>query len=177
MTARFSLKAATEDVHRQLDDRLSRLDLAESTDYRRFLRFQGRTVPPLESVLAAAGLGTLVEGWAESRRSAALRADLEALGEPAPPPAAVPAPAGTAQMLGMAYVVEGSRLGGRLLGRQVGRAFPRRFLAGDGSLGPWPVLVAVLDRCLYSDALLDEAQGAARRCFRLFLDVAEEAGI
>jgi hypothetical protein len=34
-----------------------------------------------------------------------------------------------------------------------------------------------MDRHLYSNALIGEATGAARRCFALFLDVASEAGI
>ena len=63
MTMRFALKAATDDIHRELDDRLSRLDLGRVEDYRRFLEFQARTVPAVEGALACAGLGDFVEGW------------------------------------------------------------------------------------------------------------------
>ena len=177
MTARFALKAATDDIHRELDERLSTLDLAAENDYRRFLDFHARTVPAVEASLASGGLGDMVEGWCASRRSDAIAGDLAALGEPMPKPVEPPVLTGVGELLGAAYVLEGSRLGGRVLERRVGPGLPNAFLKGDGSLGPWPPLIAVMDRLLYSDSLLGEAKSAARRCFTLFLTVAHEAGI
>lgn len=177
MKTRFALKAATDDVHRALDDRLSRLDLGRASDYLQFLRLQARTVPPIEAALAEGGLGALVDGWSDARRTAALEADLAELGEPMPAPAAPPAMGGIAALLGAAYVLEGSRLGGRVLRQQVGDGLPTSFLAADGALGAWPGVVAALDRLLYSDQLVGEAKDAARRCFALFLNEAVEAGI
>ena len=177
MTARFALKAATDDIHRELDERLSTLDLTAEGDYRRFLDFHARTVPAVEASLAVGGLGDMVEGWYAGRRSDAIAADLAALGEPMPKPVEPPAFAGVGDLLGAAYVLEGSRLGGRVLERRVGPGLPKAFLKGDGSLGPWPALIAVMDRLLYSDSLVSEAKTAARRCFTLFLTVAHEAGI
>lgn len=174
--ARFALKAATDDVHRELDDRLSRLDLAEAPDYRRFLSFHAKTIPPFEEALAAAGANAIIDGWDRGRRSDAIRIDLEALGEPIPDLAAVEPICGTGELLGTAYVIEGSRLGGRVLARRVGEGLPMNFLSASGS-NSWPSVVAALDRCLYSDDLLGEAKVAARRCFALFLDVAREAGL
>src|SRR5690348_326497 len=142
MKTRFALKAATDDVHRELDERLSRLDLARPDDYRQFLRVQARTVPPIEAALAAGGLGDLVNGWANARRTAALEADLATLGEPMPEPAASPAVTTVAELLGTAYVLEGSRLGGRVLREQVGEGLPTCFLAADGTLGAWPGITA-----------------------------------
>lgn len=177
MTARFALKAATDDIHRELDERLSTLDLAAEADYRRFLDFHARTVPAVEASLASGGLGEMVEGWCAGRRSAAIAADLAALGDAMPQPVEAPSLEGVGNLLGAAYVLEGSRLGGRVLERRVPPNFPKAFLEGDGSLGSWPALIAVMDRLLYSDSLLDEAKSAARRCFTLFLNVAHEAGI
>jgi heme oxygenase len=177
MTNRFALKAATDDIHRELDRRLSRLDLAEPSDYRRFLSFHARTVPPLEKALAGAGASTLLTGWDKSRRASAIRTDLEALGEAMPAPVAVPPIKNAAQLLGTAYVVEGSRLGGRVLRQRVGEGLPASFLNQSEARYPWPTLVAALDRLLCSDALVGEAKDAARRCFTLFLNVAREAGI
>lgn len=176
MTTRFALRAATEDIHRDLDNRLSILDLADKLDYRRFLRFHARTLPSIEAALAAAGIGELVDGWSKGRRSALVEADLAALGEVMPPAARAPAVAGTAQLLGMAYVLEGSRLGGRVLRKRVASGLPASFLTGDGSLGSWPALVAAIERILDSEPLVSEAKDAARRCFAWFLDVAREAG-
>ena len=177
MTARFALKAATDDIHRELDERLSTLELAAENDYRRFLDFHARTVPAVEASLASGGLGDMVEGWCASRRSDAIAGDLAALGEPMPKPVEPPVLTGVGELLGAAYVLEGSRLGGRVLERRLGPGLPNAFLKGDGSLGPWPALIAVMDRLLYSDSLLGEAKSAARRCFTLFLTVAHEAGI
>lgn len=177
MTTRFALKAATEDIHRELDERLSGLDLGKAEDYRRFLLFQARSVPSVEQALARAGLGDLVEGWCASRRSTAIEADLEALGSPFPAPAPAPPIEGTAQLLGTAYVLEGSRLGSRVLRRRVAAGLPVSSLEDDGSLGAWPALVVLLDRLLDSDRLLDDAKDAARRSFSWFLGLAREAGI
>ena len=176
MTTRFTLKAATDDIHRELDGRLSRLNLAEAGDYRRFLSFHARTIPPFEEALAAAGVGKLIDGWDRSRRSGAIATDLAALGEPMPVPAAVGPIRGTAELLGTAYVIEGSRLGGRMLRDRVGSDLPANFL-GYSDRSAWPMVVAALDRHVYSDGQIGEAKDAARRCFALFLNVAREAGL
>ena len=177
MRTRFALKAATDDMHRELDDRLSRLDLARAEDYRQFLHVQARAVPPIEAALARSGFDDLVAGWSNARRSAALESDLAALGDDMPEPAKAPPVGSVAAMLGTAYVLEGSRLGGSVLKQKVGEGLPRNFLAADDMLGAWPAVVAAMDHLLYSEQLIGEAKDAARRCFALFLNVAVEAGI
>ena len=177
MTQRFELKAATDELHRALDDRLSLLDFGRADDYRRFLDFQARTLPSMEKALASAGLDDWVAGWSDFRRTEAIEADLEILGDPMPPPAHPPAIANTAELLGTAYVLEGSRLGGRVLRQRVGEGLPTNFLSGDTTLGPWPSLLGVIEQYLCSDTPLNEAKGAARRSFSWYLQVAEETGI
>lgn len=177
MKVRFALKAATDGIHQELDDRLSRLDLSRPDDYHTFLDFHARTVPAVESALASAGLGDMIEGWCDHRRTDAIAADLAALGQPMPEPTAAPALSGVAELLGTAYVLEGSRLGGRVLKGRVGDGFPNSFLSGSDARGVWLHVIAAMDRFLYSDVLIGEAKGAARRCFSLFLSVAREAGI
>ena len=175
MTTRFALKAATDDVHRELDGRLSKLNLSSRADYCRFLQIQARAVPAIEQALTAGGLDDLVRGWSDSRRAPSLESDLAKLGESMPPAAKAPTINSVPELLGTAYVLEGSRLGGRVLQKQIADGSPATFL--DGSLGAWPALLEALDRFLYSDALIGEAKDAARRCFALFLNVAHEAGI
>jgi heme oxygenase len=177
MKVRFALRAGTEDVHQQLDHTLSRLDLGNASDYARFLNFHARTVPALEGALESAGLGELLDGWRQSRRSPAIVADLAALGQQAPAPAKFPKVAGTAPVLGTAYVLEGSRLGGRVLRDQVGAGLPATFLDDGHGLGAWPGLITLLDRLLCSESLIAEAKDAARRCFSWFLVEAREARI
>lgn len=175
MSIRFALKAATDDVHRELDERLSRLNLAKANDYRLFLGYHARTIPSIERSLASAGLGSLVEGWSDHRRSAAIKADIQALGEPMPAAAPHPELSGVAELLGTAYVLEGSRLGGRVLLPRVGAGLPVAFLSDNGSLEPWPTLLRVMERLLRPGNLLDEAKDAARRTFNWYLELSPEA--
>ena len=177
MSIRFALKSATDPLHEQLDAALSRLNLADRGDYARFLKFQARTVPAIERELADSGLGEMVEGWCEARRGEALEQDLAGLGESMSAPASAPRIEGKAEALGAAYVLEGSRLGGKVLQRLVGDGLPANFLNHPSGVGPWKHLIAVLDRQLYSDELVGEAKDAARRCFAWFLDESREAGI
>lgn len=177
MNKRFELKAATQDLHDSLDKRLSCLNLSTEPDYLRFLEFHARTLPPIESQLAAAGLDALVSGWAGSRRAPSLEADFGSLGRPMPPSAKPPSIKGTGEILGTAYVIEGSRLGAPVLRKRVASRLPASFLSDDGSPGPWLTLTAVIERLLCSGPLLREAKYSARRCFGWFLSVADEAGI
>ena len=174
MSKRFALKAATEDIHQALDDTLSRFDLADEADYARFLSIHARAIPPIEAALEEGGIGSVVDGW-RRHRTEALAADLAALGHGMPAPAAAPRVDGVGALLGTAYVLEGSRLGGQLLRRKVGEGLPVTYLGQSNSTQPWAAVVAALDRHLYSANDLGEAKDAARRCFALFLDVAREA--
>lgn len=177
MIRRLALKAATDDLHCELDEKLSDLDLGKTTDYRRFLGFHARTIPSMEEALARSDLDEIVEEWSDHRRSRAIAADLEALGESMPRPTPPPVISSIAELLGAAYVLEGSRLGGRLLRRRVGKGLPASFLSDKDSLGSWPSLLAAIECSLASDALLTEAKSAARRTFVWYLQAAQEAGI
>lgn len=174
MSKRFALKAATEDIHQELDDTLSRFDLADVADYARFLGIHARAVPPIEAALAKGGVSALIDGWRPGR-SQAIEADLAALGASMPAPAPTPDITTVGELLGTAYVLEGSRLGGQVLRKQVGEGLPLQYLGQSDGAGPWPSVVAALDRHLYSDAQFGEARDAARRCFALFLTAAREA--
>lgn len=175
MRARAALKAATDDLHGELDGLLGRLDLSRPDDYRAFLAIQARVLPPVEQALTDGGIAALVEGWPAHRRASLLASDLEALGEPLPVPAAVPRIDGAPALLGTAYVIEGSRLGGRFLAREVGAGMPAEFLRAPEQKAAWPAVLAALDRLDFSPSDLDKAIGAARNCFALFLCVTREA--
>lgn len=93
--------------------------------------------------------GRLRGGW---RRAEALRRDLGLLGlEPLRRAAVVPAPAGRDEALGAWYVLEGSRLGGRLLAREARRRLPAvaaatgALEADDPAAGRWPAFCDWLD--------------------------------
>lgn len=177
MKVRFALKSATDEIHQALDERLSRLNLSDRQDYVRFLGFHGCSLPAIEAVLMSSGLDAVLPDWSSHRRSPAIAADLADLGETMPAHITPPVFSGTPAMLGAAYVLEGSRLGGRVLQRRLGAGLPGRFLSQSESLDPWIDVIAALDRLLYSDELIGEAADAARRCFALFVHAADEVGI
>jgi heme oxygenase len=76
-------------------------------------------VYPLERALHAAGVARVLPDWSDRARSEALRADLAALDVPEPEAADAPALRGEAYLFGVLYVLEGSRLGAKLLTRQI----------------------------------------------------------
>lgn len=165
--ARARLRSATAEDHARVDAAYGRFDLGSRDDYARFLVAQARAYLPAEAALERADIPRLLADWAGRRRSGQLRQDLAELGisgidaEPFPPLTS------EAQALGAAYVLEGSRLGGRLLARGVPEQFPRRFIT-SGSSSLWGDFLAVLGRVLTSSAAVDEAVGAARCVFARF---------
>lgn len=110
---RAELRAATAAVHNCLDQALGQGSrLATPAGYAAFLQASLAVVEPLER-----GLARWLPAHAGAARTASLRADLAVLGAvPAGGPA-LPLPASLAQARGAAYVLEGSRLGGKLLVR------------------------------------------------------------
>ena len=109
-STRFALRDRTAPCHERIDARFGRLDLASREGLGTFLAASHAALQAIEPLLAGApGLPALPS------RLDALEADLAALGHRPPAPAA--APRGL-DPLGVAYVVAGSALGGRLLARR-----------------------------------------------------------
>lgn len=175
MTLRQALKAGTDDLHDALDERLGRFDLGDEADYRAFLNIHARVLPPVERALEDGGIGTILADWESHRRAPLLQRDLAALGDAMPAPLEVPALIGAAELLGTAYVVEGSRLGSRFLSRRVGGAMPAEYLIAAGQQKAWPALLDALDKAGLTPVDGDRALAAARACFGLFLNATNEA--
>lgn len=160
LTAHAALRARTAPAHEAVDGAFGRFDLTEPGSYRRFLLAHAAVLPPLEAALApdAAGLPP----WRS--RLDALRSDLAALGAAMPEPAA-PAgmPAGDAALWGLLYVLEGSRLGGKMMARQVPPPLPSAFLGAGHLKGEWRGFLEALDtRAAAEDpAWLDQAVAGA----------------
>jgi heme oxygenase len=113
------LRQATTDHHNRLDIAFGRLIRTGCTGYRAFLIASARALWPLEEALAVAGADTILTDWSERSRSAALRHDLLELDVESPRPLRHPVIDGDAFMLGALYVLEGSRLGARVLVREL----------------------------------------------------------
>ena len=140
MSVHQFLRQATRDAHDRVDGAFARYDLNSRAGYLAFLCAHGRALPAAEAVLTEdAGL----PDW--SPRTPLLRADLRALDAELPAPLACSAPATRAGMLGLLYVVEGSRLGGAVLARTVAPDLPAAYLSARHAPGGWRALLARLD--------------------------------
>ena len=111
------LRAATADLHAAVDARFSGSFEGAAT-YAAFLAALASALVPLERALEASGIGQTLPDWPRRRRTEVLLADLAILGAALPALAQPPDVKGEARQFGVAYVLEGSRLGGKLLLRQ-----------------------------------------------------------
>lgn len=167
LSAAQALRRATAPAHDEVDALFSRFDLGEPAGYRAFLLAQAKAHLPVEAALDAADAERVIADWPQRRRAALLRADLADL-DAAPEPGPAPTPADAAEVAGMAYVIEGSRLGGALLRRSVAPGLPVRFLSAPAEPGAWRALLLRLDALLGGEAELARATAAARGVFALF---------
>lgn len=167
VSARFALREATAAAHERVDSLFSALDLADPHAYRTFLAAQAAAHIPVEEAIEANGIEALLPDWPERRRAPLIRNDLGALGVPEPPLESPPELSGEAAMLGAAYVLEGSRLGGQLLHRSVAPGLPSSFLAAS-SPSAWRALVSALDDRLAIRKDIDAAISAACDVFSTF---------
>jgi heme oxygenase len=165
-----ALREATASRHAELDQSLPLA--APGLTLERYVAFLRGSLAALEDLEPA--IAPLC--WRpELRRCACLRHDLEELGAPptaSPEIEASPAPAGRADLLGCAYVIEGSTLGGLVLAERVERALATHAtsylrLRGADTARAWRAFLAVLDEqdADMTEADRDRACNAARATF------------
>ncbi|ODP38993.1 biliverdin-producing heme oxygenase [Sphingomonas turrisvirgatae] len=165
--ARSALRAATTPDHERVDAAFGAFDLTTREGYAAFLLGQAHAFLPIEAAIVAADPRDLLPDWPARRRGERLREDLSALGFPAPPTGDWAPFRHRADILGAIYVLEGSRLGGRMLARSVPADLPRSFIDTSDSVR-WRYLIEVLDKLLVTDDQHTLAIDAARRAFALF---------
>lgn len=119
------LKTATADHHRRIEERFGILDPGLTrADYRFWLERLYGFYAPLESALEP-WAGPMAIDWQARRKTAWLRADLAHLGHDPdaiaglPVCTALPAVGDLAAAFGVAYVLEGATLGGRIIARRL----------------------------------------------------------
>jgi heme oxygenase (biliverdin-IX-beta and delta-forming) len=130
---REKLKQSTAAAHRRLDATFSDFDLSGVAGYRRFLEASAAALLPLETALEAAGVNAILPDWPERVRSAAIIADLKRLGGVARPLCAVE-PLTRNAVLGVTYVLEGSRLGAKYLMRSIAEGGNSQVMAATSYL-------------------------------------------
>ncbi len=172
---RMALREITARAHQRVDAAFSHLDLADPAGYRRFLHAHGTILPECERVLAESGAADLIADWPNRIRAPALAEDIAATGGHRPQSIARLEPLSPPGVLGMMYVLEGSRLGGAILAKRVRdnnpdplcRAATRYLLHGEG-LRLWPSFVRVLDSAPGLQDDPDAVIAAALATFDLF---------
>jgi len=173
-SARQMLRASTADLHAAVDASFSGPFDSDRHAYVGFLTALGRAVPPLEAALEAGGVARLLPDWRDRRRAAALREDLDHLDVTGPAAPPVAPPRNDAEMLGMLYVLEGSRLGGTLLLRRAldnpdpAVRAATRYLGHGAGRDLWRGFVERLEASPAVAAAPQDAVLGARTAFGLF---------
>ena len=164
---RLRLREATAPDHERVDAAFSRFDLGTRAGYIKFLQAKAAAFLPVEQAIEDSDVAAILPDWPARRRSHLLTADLAALGAQADGCVAAPPLPTPSAVLGAVYVLEGSRLGGRLLARSVPADLPRGFIdSGDPAL--WRRLIDALDKALATEEHMDAATAAARAVFACF---------
>lgn len=176
------LKAETADLHAEAELHVRILDRdATVADYAKYLRAMAGFHAPIEAQLAT-NTALVATGFdPAARRKAHLAvADLSVLGDAGEVPSAPVTVAGTDLYgaLGVAYVIEGSTLGGRFIQSRLppaltayrGRA--TAFLEGYGeATGPlWKQFGVIIERTVTTAAHEDATLAGARATFASMID-------
>ncbi len=168
---RHSLRAATAQAHERLDACARRVNLADRKSYGQFLQAQSGPVLALETALQDFGVARLLPDWPLRSRAAALRHDLDYLRLHTESSAPIRLTS-AAQAFGTLYVLEGSRLGARVLLQQILAAAPAlrpatRFLSHGSEHRFWTTFVQVLEAKVGANDLAECIYGA-QQAFALF---------
>ena len=167
MNARSALRAATASQHDRVDRLFGCFDFSSPEGYADFLGAQAAPFLAVEAELERREIHKILPDWEQRRRGPSLIADLNELGLRPDPCASPELPDHPAQM-GAAYVLEGSRLGAKVIGSRIPRGVPRRFLCHVGAPGGWRKLMERLDEVLYGPERIGAACVAAEQIFELF---------
>lgn len=173
------LRAETAEAHEELDRSQEGGDFAGMEEYGRFLEAQVRIFPAAEEYLAASPEFRTLSDWSDRLRAGALMSDLKALGRTAPAPIPFRFHDRPGFAAGIAYVLEGSRLGGKLIARKLERAgladAPVNFLTHGADRRFWPSCTRWLESREADEAYAKDAAAAAHATFGLFLLATREA--
>ncbi len=165
------LRAQTQPLHERLDARFDIATLRSREGYTRFLQGNFPSVA-IELALEDADVWRVLPDWEQRRRRFDLIADLRSLGSE---PAAAPFPLGATDdgtLLGLCYVLEGSRLGAQVIRRAVAAEWAEsamRFLSHGNGQPLWQSFRDALSRIDQDEAAIAAASLAANSAFEWFL--------
>jgi heme oxygenase len=177
--AHAALRLQTRDLHSAVESRLVLSNLATRAGYVDYLLFNWACAP-IELALEHAGISNVLLDWDRRRRRIALVTDLDALGVPTPSCCALTIDSDIGSLLGWSYVLEGSRLGARVILQTVIRspepevrcalAFLRH---GDGE-HLWGTFKDELRKIDRDPAAIAKACACANAAFRCFASLPEQ---
>ena len=173
-SVRHLLRSATGTDHAEVDSRFAVLIGRGVAGYAEFLQLSAAAIAPLEEALRQANVERILPDWEDRSRGAALRADLADLGLSTPPAAPPPSLGGEAHQFGVLYVLEGSRLGAKVLIRRLLKTpglqapHPMRYLRHGESLPLWPTFVEQLESSAAVRRSTADAIAGAHTAFEWF---------
>jgi heme oxygenase (biliverdin-IX-beta and delta-forming) len=175
---RNSLRGATDHLHRDLDRISAGFNLGDIAHYRRFLQANAATLIAIEGLLENAGVEQLVTDWPDRTRREAILSDLRSLDSQAQPLALRRTAPTPAEVFGILYVLEGSRLGAQLLLDQVmasndenvrnASSYLRHGQPHEGSSGLWRSFLQQLETNEAADDQTQTVSGAVY-AFTMFI--------
>lgn len=170
------LRRETRSRHADLDGMFANGHFGDADGYTRFLLIHAQVLPVVEEQLGARAEIRSMPLWSQRLRAPSLNLDLSDLGAPRPARLDYTLGGSPGAAAGAAYVLEGSRLGGRLISANLGKSglqgLPTRFIEHGRDNDFWRTFLAWLG-CLEPDACsLGEAVGSANEVFDLYLQAA-----
>lgn len=170
------LREATSPFHSQVDIYMEKLLAQADGGYERFLLASARAVLPLERALHQAGVLGVMADWPIRCRSKSLVEDLAALSLLPPNPDDVYKDTrlrNPAFMMGILYVMEGSRFGARLIIDRFGLSRTHhqsiRYLCHGQGLPLWQTFIVQLETSVQVRQTPKLATAGATAGFKAFL--------
>jgi heme oxygenase len=172
---------ATRRSHARLDAAMHVVDLRRPSYYASFLRGQAEALFPLETALERDGIHDLLPDWEQRRRTPALEHDLATLDtgvDPLPVPLLGRAKDykdhRAAEMLGVVYVLEGLRMGARVILSRLAEEPDTAIIGATSYLRHgfgrrfWPTFLAILESSREARANPARVIGGAQLGFDMF---------
>lgn len=165
------LRKATYEKHQQLDRLATVFSIDTRAGYARFLAAQAAALIPLEMALENSGVHDVLPDWPVRSRRAALLRDLTILAAPYAT-APVPVPASAAEIFGVLYVLEGSRLGARVILRELDPSIhalgATQYLRHGEDAGLWQSFLTALENTPAARSDVAAVEAAANSAFAVF---------
>ena len=171
-SVRERLRKATGSLHAHVDSCAAGMRLETARGYARFLASQASVVFPLEDSLESAGGAQLMPDWKDRCRSESLKADLLEIGASCAP-VRPPVFRSDAAVLGALYVLEGSRLGARVILSRIVSSSATRYLRHGEGRRLWSTFLEILESNEDIRRHPEAAEDAARRVFEMFAQAME----